>query len=175
MTRRRPGGAAIEIRRLDPAADAPAVRDFLERASDYILLETGERPDEATLRAFFDGAPPGGDLAASAKLGLFEEETLVAIADLGFGFPEPRDAYIGLLLVDPPRRGDGLGAALLAHLQHLARDRGAPRLYAAVLDANPRGLAFWERHGFRRVLSTPPIARGRRMHVIHRLVWLTPG
>ncbi|MFO1105624.1 MAG: GNAT family N-acetyltransferase [Amaricoccus sp.] len=165
----------MAIRRLDPVADAAAVRDFLARASDYILLETGEPPDAATLRDFFEAVPPGGDLAASAKLGLFEQGTLAAIADLGFGFPEPQDAYIGLLLVDPARRGGGLGAAMLADIQRLARDRGAPRLYAAVLDANPRGRAFWERHGFRRVLSTPPMARGRRMHVIHRLVWVSPG
>jgi GNAT superfamily N-acetyltransferase len=160
----------VQIRALDPDRDRPAVRDFYRRAADYVRLETGAEPDEDTLRDFFEGVPPGGNLAESAKLGLFADDgRLAAIADLAFGFPEPGDAFIGLLLVDPADRGAGLGRALLERLEQHARARGAPRLLLAVLDANPRGRAFWEREGFRHVLTREGLAFGARRHTVHRL------
>lgn len=73
------------------------------------------------------------------------------------------------MLVDPAHRGNGLGPLLLAHVEGLARERGAPRLVIGVLEANARALAFWERQGFRRVRTIGPVARGRRRHLVHRL------
>jgi GNAT superfamily N-acetyltransferase len=170
----------MDIRRLDPDRHWGAVRDFYDGAADYVLLECGAEPDEATVLDFFEGVPPGGDLAASYKLGLFTVEgRLAGIADLGFGFPERRDAYIGLMLLDPAFRGAGLGRVFLDRMVTLARQRDAPRLLVAVLDDNPRARAFWERNGFRVVLTTAPVVRGRRMHVFHRmerrLLEISPG
>ena len=51
----------------------------------------------------------------------------------------------------------------------MARARHAPRLLLAVLDANPRGLAFWQREGFTEVLRGPPAQMGQRTHVRIRM------
>ena len=158
------------IRSLDPVADADAVTDLYRRAADYVLLETGLPPTAAETRAFFTDAPPGGDPQTSLKLGLFlPDGQLAAIADLGFGFPEPDDAYIGLMLIDAAHRNRGLGARLLDHIIAEARARHAPRLLLAVLEDNPRGRAFWERMGFREVLKTPPARLGLKTHVRYRM------
>lgn len=158
------------IRALDPARDAAAVRGLYDRAADYLELETGRPPDNSVAAAFFSDLPPNVYPSAAHKLGLFlDGGELAGIADLAFGFPEPDDAYIGLLLLDPARRGQGLGAVFLGHLVGLARRRGAPRLLLAVLDANPRGRAFWERHGFRVTLTAPPARLGDRTQVRHRM------
>ena len=131
---------------------------------------SGADPDDATVAAFFTDAPPGGDRATSVKLGVFDDDgTLAGIADLGFGFPEPDDAFLGLLLLDPAYRGQGNGARLLAEVKARARARGAPRLLVAVLDANPRGRAFWEREGFVRILTRSDLRFGTRRHTVHRL------
>lgn len=160
----------MPVRILDPVRDRAAVAGLYARAADYVRLESGADPDEATVSAFFTGTPPGGDPAASAKLGLFDADgALAGIADLGFGFPEPDDAFLGLLLLDPARRGHGLGPLLLAAAIARARARGAPRLLVAVLDANPRGRAFWEREGFRHVLTRHDLRFGAKRHTVHRL------
>jgi hypothetical protein len=39
----------------------------------------------------------------------------------------------------------------------------------AVLAANPRGMAFWQREGFTEVLRGPPTQMGRRTHVRIRM------
>ncbi len=70
------------------------------------------------------------------------------MAELSFGFPQAGDAYLGLMMLGPWAQGAGHGRAFLARVEALAQARGAPDLYLAVLDANPRGRAFWLREGF---------------------------
>ena len=136
------------IRRLGLVADLDAVAAFYIRAADYWLLADRRLPDRQKARAFFTDGPPGCDPAVSHRLGLFSGADLIGVAELSFGFPLAEDAYLGLMLLDPGVRGQGHGAAFLAQVEALARARPCPRLYLAVLGANPRGLAFWLRHGF---------------------------
>jgi GNAT superfamily N-acetyltransferase len=157
------------IRPLSPAADHAAVLDLLGRAADYVDLERGLAPDDALVDEFFSDAPPGGDPALGLKLGLFTGPRLDAIADLAFGWPDPKDAYLGLLLIAADQRGRGLGRIVLDRILAEARARSAPRLLLAVLDANPRGMAFWQREGFTEALRGPPAPLGRRTHVRIRM------
>lgn len=160
----------LTIRALDPVADRDAVDDLAQRVADYIRLETGEPPGPDWAEEFFREAPPGGGPADLAQLGLFRDDRLLAAAAMAFGYPEPEDAFLGLMLVDAAERGAGLGRRLLDAVEALARARGAPRLYLAVLEENPRGRAFWERHGFVHVLTKADVAFGERRHVVHRMV-----
>ena len=159
----------ILIRELHPQTDAAAVRSLHDRAADYLDLETGEPPDDATVADFFAPAPFVTSPAGNLKLGLFSGGRLDAIADLAFGFPEPQDAFIGLLLIAADRRGQGLGHLFADHMVAVARARHAPRLFIAVLEANPKARAFWEREGFVAVLQGPPAQMGRRTHIRWRM------
>lgn len=136
------------IRSLDPIADLDAVQDLYARAADYWLLADRRPPDRQKARAFFSDCPPNCDPTTSHRLGLYTDSRLIGVAELSFGFPQPADAYLGLMLLDPAERGHGLGALLLARLETRARAAACPSLYLAVLQANPRGRAFWLRHGF---------------------------
>ncbi|MCB2126884.1 MAG: GNAT family N-acetyltransferase [Rhodobacteraceae bacterium] len=136
------------IRALDPGTDVPLVEALYAEAADYWLLADRAPPDRAKAEAFFTDTPPGADAARSHRLGLFVEGRLSGVAELSFGFPEPADAYLGLMILAPRLRGKGYGARFLAHLEALARQMGGPRLCLGVLEANPRGRAFWQREGF---------------------------
>ncbi|AMS41801.1 GNAT family N-acetyltransferase [Aminobacter aminovorans] len=159
----------LGIRPLIPT-DASAVRDLYDRAADFVLLESGTEPTDQMVADFFTDHPPGSDLAASCKLGMFlPGGTLVAIADMAFGYPETDDAYVGLLLIDQNCRGVGLGRTFLDHLTATAQARNGTRLLIAVLDENTRGRAFWEREGFWLVQSIPNFKIGLKTHVVHRM------
>ncbi len=136
------------IRPLDQQSDVGLVEALYAEAADYWILADRVPPDRAKALAFFTDCPPGADPARSLRLGLLVEGRLAGVAELSFGFPETRDAYLGLMILAPRLRGLGFGARFLAHVEDLARAQGAPRLLLAVLDANPRGRAFWEREGF---------------------------
>jgi len=157
------------IRPLDPVADADAVLDLYRRASDYLDFESGQVPNPALVEEFFTDAPPGGDPATSFKLGLFEAGRLAGLVDVAFGYPEERDAYLGLMLLAEEARGRGLGRTAVRHVEEAARAHGATRLLLAVLEGNVRGRAFWESEGFGSPKIYPPIAIGKRTHVRVRL------
>jgi GNAT superfamily N-acetyltransferase len=155
------------IRALTPD-EAPRVARFYAEAPEYWHLAEGRCDPVAQARDFFTDAPPGCDPQDSHRLGLFLQDRLSGVAELSYGFPEPVDAYLGLMLLGPWAQGAGLGKTFLAQVETLARTRTALRLYLAVLEANPRGRAFWEREGFQATgrSGTDP-ATG---HILHRLV-----
>lgn len=139
---------ALDTRQLNPQTDRGRVADLLLKAQDYYLLWKGRPPSDEEVDDFFDAGPPGCDPKSAYRLGLFDGADLCGVAELSFGFPEKADAYLGLMILDPNARSKGYGAFFLEKVEDLARSSGAPCLYLAVLEANPRGRAFWERMGF---------------------------
>lgn len=137
------------IRDLRQGPDDAAVLDLMIRATDYSLLEKGRAPVTEDVAVFFASCVPGGDLAEAVKLGFWQGDVLLGFIDMSFGYPAPLDAYIGLLMLDKAARGAGIGPQLLAAATARARAKGATRQLIAVLDANPKGRAFWQREGFR--------------------------
>jgi GNAT superfamily N-acetyltransferase len=137
----------MTIRCLTPD-EAALVAGLYQNAPDYLLLADGQLDPDRKAAEFFTDTPPGCDPAASHRLGLFIGDRLSGVAEVSFGFPNPTDAYLGLMLLGPWARGNGNGPHFLAHVEAAARTAGAPNLYLAVLDANPSGRAFWQRMGF---------------------------
>jgi GNAT superfamily N-acetyltransferase len=167
MTPEKPD-SLIAIRPLDAVSDLELVVAAYQEARDYWSLADRKPPDRAKAAAFFTDHPPGSDPSRSHHLGLFAENQLVGLAELCFGFPQPQDAYLGLMILSPRCRGMGLGAAFLAHIEALALTGGARQLFLAVLQENPRGKAFWQREGFRPTGLTRHDAETG--HLLHRLV-----
>ncbi|MDZ7907884.1 MAG: GNAT family N-acetyltransferase [Gemmobacter sp.] len=159
------------IRELDPVTDRAAVEALFLVAADYIALETGLPVDGTQAADFFADAPPGIDPATSLRLGLFGPAgRLEGLAEVAFGYPAAGDAYIGLMLFAATARGTGHGARLLRGIEDRARQRGATRLLLAVLEANPKGRAFWQREGFAVEQSFPVAEMGLRRHIRHRMM-----
>lgn len=149
-------------------SETPLVAAFYREAPDYWLLAEGGVDPDRQAAEFFTDAPPGCDPRLSHRLGLFLNGRLSGVAEVSYGFPEPDDAYLGLMLLGPWARGAGHGRAFLARVKALARARSARRLYLAVLEANSRGRAFWNREGFRPTgLSRTDPDTG---HTLYRLV-----
>ncbi|MCF8485478.1 MAG: GNAT family N-acetyltransferase [Rhodobacteraceae bacterium] len=157
------------IRPLTASADRAAVVGLVGRAADYILLETGLPPDDQTVEDIFAEAPPGIGPEGLLTLGLFRGETLDGLATMAFGWPEPTDAYLGLMLLAPNCRGMGIGPLLLDACMAEGRARGATRLLLAVLDENPRARRFWHSMGFTHLLTAAPAQIGVKTHIRHRL------
>ena len=158
----------MQIRSLDPLTDRDLVQQFFLASADYVRLERDADPGPEGTEEFFTDAPPGCDPAQSLRLGLFNPG-LIGIAELSFGYPTATDAFIGLMMIAPSAQGTGAGAFLLRHLEAAARARSKRSLFLAVLDANPRGRAFWEREGFALVLANRPVTLGAKTQLAHRM------
>lgn len=159
----------MELRKVEPEKHGLRVAELFLASADFVMLTEGVAPGPAQVAGFFKGVPPGGDISQSVKVGLFEGDILLGIADMGFGYPEAGDAYVGLILITPNARGKGLGKALLALLEEEARARGAERMFAGVVEANAGARAFWLREGFLPVKRTGPVTVGTRRHMLLRM------
>jgi len=158
------------IRDLNDPDDRPALRDFYDRAQDYIILETGLAPSDDTIDELFQNAPPGGDPAECIRLGLCDEQGVIqGVCEQSFGYPSPDSSYLGLLILSPELRGAGYGTVLFERMKNTAIEKNCSELFVAVLAPNTRGRAFWERLGFTHELSSDPITKGVATYVRHRL------
>ncbi len=122
--------------------------DLVQRAADYVTLEVSRAPDLAFVKDFFETAPPGltrNDLQAH---GIRSNGRLVGVIGIAHGYEFPTDWWIGLMLIDPALRGQGIGAQVVAQLIEKANAAGIIMIKLAVLLANPHGLRFWENQGF---------------------------
>lgn len=157
------------IRSLHQNVDTAQVTDLFHRAADYVALESGQAPDDSQTESFFNDAPPGIDPATKLHLGWFLDSDLIALAEVLFGFPNPADAYIGLLLIDPAHRGKRLGQQMLDHIFPAAKARGATRILIAVLEENAKGHRFWSKMGFAEETRSLPKQIGLKTHIQIRM------
>lgn len=83
-------------------------------------------------------------------LGLFDDEELVAVADVLRGYPSADFAYLGLLQVAARCHGQGLGRALHEHVLALVRTwPEVVTIRLAVADPNrAQADPFWRRLGY---------------------------
>lgn len=159
----------MRIRPLDPASDLDRVVGFYRDAPDYWQMAEGRQPGLEYAQGFFTDGPPGCDVSRSHRLGLFLDDQLSGLAELSFGFPEPEDAYLGFMMLGDWARGSGNGRVFLTHLEELAAKAGAKWLYLAVLEANPRGRAFWLREGFQSTRLRGEMQMGDKFQALERL------
>lgn len=80
----------------------------------------------------------------------------------------PDSAYLGLFAVRPGMQGRGLGTAMLAAAEALAREWGVSRFELTVLNHRPELLAWYERLGFAMTGATVPFPYGDERYGVPR-------
>ncbi len=68
---------------------------------------------------------------------------------------DPRSAFLSLLMIAAPFRGQGIGAAVVEAVEHEVRkDPQITTMLSGVQVNNPQAIKFWQRHGYR-IVSGP--------------------
>ncbi|HEY7150338.1 MAG TPA: GNAT family N-acetyltransferase [Solirubrobacterales bacterium] len=123
----------------------------------------------------FDDAVPDVGLLSQRVAGFIErdEAIFLLVGDAPDGMAEIRfrpslmtgelDAYLEELYVAPPRRGQGLGRALLEGAMEAARERGATHMDLGTSEADVAARALYERAGFTNREGKPDGARDVRL------------
>lgn len=127
------------IRRLHPR-ERPLFAAHLKRLSDddRRFRFAHAVVTDARIDAYVEGIADG-----DVVLGGFDDDRLVGAVHVGLG---DGAAEIGVS-VDSDRRGCGIGAELVTHAVHWARNRGAVRLYTLCLADNRAMAALARRQG----------------------------
>ncbi|MFE1550374.1 GNAT family N-acetyltransferase [Streptomyces sp. NPDC058718] len=98
------------------------------------------------------------------------EGRLVAVAVTLGRHPDPADPdpWLGLLMVHAGARRAGHGRRLAAYVEDRFRAAGRTGLRLAVLENNPKALAFWTSLGYEETARRPDRAHGRPCVVLRK-------
>jgi len=134
----------LGIRAAEPA-DVPVIADLIRELAKFERLENEVVLTEELLGAGLFGPRPYAEAVIAEEgsqpigFALFFHTFSTFLARPGL--------YLEDLFVLADHRGRGVGRALLAHLAHLAVERGCGRLEWAVLGWNQEAIRFYERLG----------------------------
>ena len=129
----------------DPAGGAEALSEF---AQANLVAELARRPQAFSLLAF-DGVQPVGLVNCIEGFSTFACKPLVNVHDV---------------VVAVSHRGQGIGAQMLATVEHIARQRGACKLTLEVLSGNRSAVALYQRIGFANYQLDPAMGHANFMH-----------
>ena len=167
-------GAGDVIVRAASEADRPALAAFCRTNPAYDLFLTGALPDEvAWVEDFLSDLPPAafnpGETHKLIAVRPDEPDRILAIIDVTEDMIAPGVGHIGLFQVAERLQGTGLAHALYLGLEAWLEDRGMDVIRLGVLDGNPRGAAFWARHGYRETRTRQGVAPTGKVHLSHVL------
>lgn len=148
------------------AEDGPDVQSLLERSADYSELVMGLPPGPADAQSLYIDLPEGKGYEDKLLLGVFTAERhIVGMFDAIRDYPEPGEWWIGLQLLEPAQRSQGLGERIYTVFEAWAGTRGARGIRLAVLEPNIKAEHFWRRLGFGELERKPPCRLGTLLSV----------
>lgn len=139
------------------AGDEAALQALLESDPDYTVRVTGYPPGPSDALSLLMMRPESVPESHKVVIGVFDGADLVAVVDLLRGYPRSEFVFIGLLLVQRSRQGQGVGAEAMAAVErYVGQWPEARRFRLAVVDTNAPVLGFWRRMGFEPTGETRP-------------------
>ena len=127
--------------------DFDAVLAMLERCSDFFDL-SGAPITAESLRQSIAELPPRCVPEQKHYAALWKDGAPWMALDLVEGYPRPKTLYLGLFVIDPALRRQGMGRTVMNALLKAAKGAGFDRVRLACLPDNTVGRAFWQAMGF---------------------------
>jgi GNAT superfamily N-acetyltransferase len=133
---------------------------------------SGDFPDPDDIRPEQVAAALAAELAAPDVEMLLARSAgrLVGVVITLGRHPDPADPdpWIGLLMVDAAVHGQGYGRRIAERVEERFREDGRSAVRLAVLDANPKGLAFWTALGYEVIGHRRDLQLGRPCAVLRK-------
>ena len=142
------------------------------RCADFFEISQGGPPERGQAQDQFSSLPPGASHIDKAVLAIVDEDgTMIGAVDFVYGWPDGMTIMLGLLLLEPDARRQGIGSQVLEGLLGMWRAEGFQRVRIGVVAGNVSGRRFWERHDFAEVKREPrPNVSGGEVLVMVRLL-----
>lgn len=132
--------------------DNESVEQLCEKCSDYYLLNAGVLPSKKEIDEIFTVLPPNKKYEDKYVLGIYGlDNELVGIVDIVKDFPNNGEWMLGLMLIEPKERENGLGKTAHKALIEWATAFGAKSFRIGVVEDNHRGANFWSSLGYTKI------------------------
>lgn len=140
FTLNRPGYSA-KLLKLQYVA---VLQTLYEQCTDYALLTDGQPPSPTAACDEFDDVPDGKTVEEKYIFGLFNPQNeLVWMIESIRHYPDDQTWWIGLMLLTPEQRDQGLGSEFYHAFANWVSAQVARKISLAVIEANEPGLQFW--------------------------------
>ena len=149
--------------------DLADITVLLRACDDFSMLVSGQpsQPDEAL--GLLRDLPPGSRCEDKRVYGFKKEDALIGVLDAVSGYPRQPVCFIGLFLLLPHERGQGLGRVILEAFARSARQAGFEELMLGVVEDNQDGLRFWQSCGFSLLETRPAQTFGQKQQRVFLL------
>lgn len=155
--------------------DVARLQAGLEAAPGYSLAVEGKLPTPDAAIEVLNALPPGKGLVDKSVYEIALGGEPVGCLEMVRDFPDADIAFIGLLLFQERSQGRGFGPQVLRLAEAIGISWQCLALRIAVIDTNPRALAFWEREGFVELLGKPAMDFAGQAIVMQRALAATEG
>ena len=149
------------------AENTSDLQRLLVECVDYCMLVDGRPPLATAAVSMVTDRPEGRTIDDKLLVGLYTiENELIGVLDAFRNYPKPADWWIGLLLVAPQFRGQGLGHRVFQAFRKWIQQQGARLILLGVVEANENALRFWQSEGFTELDRQPARQFGNLSHVV---------
>lgn len=138
----------IILKILSKIENEDEVQELLENCGEYLLFQDGEPVAKDAAKELFNAIPESVEPTSKVVLGVFRQERLIGVIDLIKGYPQTEVLTLGLMLLVPSARKQGIGREAYQLLEEWAVSQGYRRIRLGVLNDNCGGLKFWPKNGF---------------------------
>jgi GNAT superfamily N-acetyltransferase len=154
-------GEGFTVRPLD-RSEQDAVQTLMTACDDYAVMLTGKPHGPEAASDVFTSLPPGKDYTDKFVLAVdTPDKPLIGIIDAIRNYPEDGVWFIGLQLLHPAHRSQGLGEKVYEAFAEWAFSQGCDIVRLGVVKQNERGLQFWTKVGFQEVARQPMSFAGK--------------
>lgn len=138
--------------------DIPELQELLIRCSDYLIFQDGEPVKEDAAQNLLISRPSNVSINDKKVFGIYmnHDHSLVGVMDIVMRYAGPDILTLGLLVIQPELRGNGIGEKAEKLLIDWARSNNFSRLRLGVLFGNEKGLRFWHKLGYKETGEIKP-------------------
>jgi GNAT superfamily N-acetyltransferase len=153
-------------RRLTPD-DAPILQQLLDQCADYTEIVEGMGVSPTAAQELFQELPPGRSFSDKLVVGIFNREgKMTGVLDGIRNYPEENIWWIGLLVLAPDIRHQGMGRKIAEGFVRQAQTHCGRAVMLGVVEDNRRAYRFWSRNGFELVRKTDPRTFGKKVQSV---------
>jgi GNAT superfamily N-acetyltransferase len=150
--------------------DRETLQNLFEKCADYVQIVNGEDVSPTEADDALSGGPPGRSLKDKFLFGLFDPQgELVAVLDAFKNYPDAGTWWIGLLMLAPAVRGQGIGRKLMDGFTQYIHSQGGAAIMLGVVEDNKAAYDFWQRMGFTLQSKTDPRPFGQKLQAVYVL------
>jgi len=148
--------------------DVKAIQRLYEKCVDYMLLVDGHPAGQNAAEEEFQDLPPGRSADDKFMFGIVDPlNELIGVLDVMRWYPDEATWWIGLLLLVPEIRSQGVGEKVLKGFTEYVKMNGGKAIMLGVVEDNEHAYQFWSKMGFEFIRDTEPRSFGNKTQTVH--------